>query len=82
MPETLVRRIGDVTRFARYGRVTRLVGLVVGAVGLDVGVGGLCRISSLTDDHSVLAEVVGFHERGVLLMPLGELAGLHPGSSV
>ncbi|MDP1858040.1 MAG: FliI/YscN family ATPase [Gemmatimonadaceae bacterium] len=82
MPETLARRIVDVTRFARYGRVTRLVGLVVEAVGLDVGVGELCRISSLTDDYSVLAEVVGFHERGVLLMPLGELAGLHPGSSV
>ena len=82
MPETLARRIVDVTRFARYGRVTRLVGLVVEAVGMDVGVGELCRISSLTDDYSVLAEVVGFHERGVLLMPLGELAGLHPGSSV
>jgi FliI/YscN family ATPase len=39
-------------------------------------------VASLTDDHSVLAEVVGFHERGVLLMPLGELAGLHPGSYV
>jgi len=82
VPETLTRRIVDVSRFARYGRVTRLVGLVVEAVGLDVGVGELCRISSLTDDYSVLAEVVGFHERGVLLMPLGELAGLHPGSCV
>jgi FliI/YscN family ATPase len=30
----------------------------------------------------VLAEVVGFHERGVLLMPLGSLEGLHPGSLV
>jgi flagellum-specific ATP synthase len=80
--DTLVRRIGDVSRFVRYGKVTRLVGLVVEAVGLDVGVGELCRICSLTDDHSVLAEVVGFHERGVLLMPLGDLAGLHPGSSV
>ena len=82
MPDTLIRRIGDVSRFVRYGRVTRLVGLVVEAVGLDVGVGELCRICSLTDEHSVLAEVVGFHERGVLLMPLGDLAGLHPGSSV
>ncbi len=82
MPENLLRRIADVPRFARHGRVTRLVGLVVEAIGLDVGVGELCRISSLTDDHSVLAEVVGFHERGVLLMPLGELAGLHSGSSV
>lgn len=82
MPDTLIRRIANVSRFTRYGRVTRLVGLVIEAVGIDVGVGELCRISSLTDDHSVLAEVVGFHERGILLMPLGELAGLHPGSSV
>ncbi|MEO7965496.1 MAG: FliI/YscN family ATPase [Gemmatimonadaceae bacterium] len=82
MPDTLIRRIGEVSRFVRYGRVTRLVGLVVEAIGIDVGVGELCRISSLTDDHSVLAEVVGFHERGVLLMPLGDLAGLHPGSCV
>jgi flagellum-specific ATP synthase len=82
VPETLISRIADVPRFARHGRVTRLVGLVVEAIGLDVGVGELCRISSLADDHSVLAEVVGFHERGVLLMPLGELAGLHSGSLV
>lgn len=80
--ELLARRIADSPRFATWGRVTRLVGLVIEATGLDVGIGELCRISSLGDDHSVLAEVVGFHERGVLLMPLGELAGLHPGSYV
>ncbi len=80
--ELLMHRMADVPRLAVYGRVTRLVGLVIEATGLDVGVGELCRVSSLTDDHSVLAEVVGFHERGVLLMPLGELAGLHPGSLV
>ncbi|MCC6316066.1 MAG: FliI/YscN family ATPase [Gemmatimonadaceae bacterium] len=82
MPETLIERLAGTPRFASYGRVTRVVGLVIEAVGLDVGVGELCRISSLTSDHSVLAEVVGFHERGVLLMPLGDLSGLHPGSSV
>jgi flagellum-specific ATP synthase len=80
--ETLMQRIADVPRFARYGRVVRVVGLVIEAVGLDVGLGELCRVTSLTDDRSILAEVVGFHERGVLLMPLGELDGLHPGSSV
>ena len=82
MPETLLRRIADVPRFARYGRVTRIVGLVIEAVGLDVGLGELCRVTSLNDERSILAEAVGFHERGVLLMPLGELDGLHPGSSV
>jgi flagellum-specific ATP synthase len=82
MPETLLRRVDDVPRLARYGRVTRVVGLVIEATGIDSGVGELCRISSLSDERSVLAEVVGFHERGVLLMPLGELGGLHPGSMV
>jgi FliI/YscN family ATPase len=59
-----------------------VVGLVIEAAGVDVGLGELCRVTSLAEDRSILAEVVGFHERGVQLMPLGELDGLHPGSSV
>ena len=80
--ESMLSRLDDVDRFAAYGRVTRVVGLVLEATGLEVGLGALCRITSHSRDRSVLAEVVGFHERGVLLMPLGELDGLHPGSSV
>lgn len=80
--EMQLREIADTPRLARYGRVTRIVGLVIEVTGLEVGLGELCRVTSLTDEHSVLAEVAGFHERGVLLMPLGELEGLHPGSSV
>jgi FliI/YscN family ATPase len=78
----LLARMELIPRFGTYGKVTRVVGLVIEAAGLDVGLGELCRITSLTGDQSVLAEVVGFHERGVLLMPLGEMDGLHPGSSV
>jgi FliI/YscN family ATPase len=80
--DALIARLAGVPRFARYGRVVRVVGLVIEAVGLEVGLGELCRVTSLNEDRSILAEVVGFHERGVLLMPLGELDGLHPGSSV
>lgn len=82
MREAMLQRITGAGRFEKLGRVTRLVGLVIEAVGIDVGIGELCRISSLASDETVLAEVVGFHERGVLLMPLGGLSGLHPGSSV
>src|SRR5215208_7547022 len=78
----LLDRLDGVERFGTYGKVTRVVGLVIEAAGLDVGLGELCRVTSLAGDRSVLAEVVGFHERGVLLMPLGEMDGLHPGSSV
>jgi flagellum-specific ATP synthase len=75
-------RLADVDSFATYGRVVRVVGLVLEATGLDAGLGALCRVTSHSRDRSVLAEVVGFHERSVLLMPLGEMDGLHPGSSV
>lgn len=82
MLDTLIDRLAEVPRFITYGRTTRVVGLVIEATGVDAALGELCRVTALRGDHSVLAEVVGFHERGVLLMPLGELAGLHPGSSV
>lgn len=75
-------RVAITPRFDRYGRVTRVVGLVIEATGLDVGVGELCRVTSFTDDRSILAEVVGFQEHTVILMPLGELDGLHAGSFV
>jgi FliI/YscN family ATPase len=59
-----------------------VVGLTIEAAGVDAGVGELCRVTSVVGDRSVLAEVVGFHERGLLLMPLGEMDGLHPGAMV
>ncbi len=82
MVEKLLERVHNVPRFAQYGRATRVVGLVIEAVGVDVAMGELCEVRSLAHDASVLAEVVGFHERGVLLMPLGEVQGIHPGSAV
>ena len=68
-------------RFAVYGRVNRVIGQVVEASSLPVAVGEVCRIAP-DDHHGVLALVVGFHERGILLMPLGELEGVHPGARV
>jgi FliI/YscN family ATPase len=82
MPKLLTRRIAELPRLASYGRVVRITGLVVEAAGIDVGLGEICSISSLSDGRSVLAEVCGFHDKGVLLMSLGELEGIHPGSMV
>jgi FliI/YscN family ATPase len=82
MIDMLGERITTVPRFVAFGRTTRVVGLVVEATGMDVALGELCRISATKVQHTVLAEVVGFHERGVMLMPLGRLEGVHPGSVV
>ena len=66
----------------RVGTVTGVAGLVIESDGPNVGLGELCQIRSSRDDFSVRAEVVGFREHRVLLMPLGETAGLHVGCEV
>jgi flagellum-specific ATP synthase len=82
MIEGVLKRIEMVPRYQTLGRTTRVVGLVVEATGMDVALGELCRVRARRGESTTLAEVVGFHERGVLLMPLGSLEGVHPGSIV
>lgn len=63
------------------GRVTQVVGLTVEARGLDCQLGEVCEIR--TAANVVLwAEVVGFREDRALLMPLGDMQGIQPGSPI
>ncbi|PKM95710.1 MAG: hypothetical protein CVU84_02585 [Firmicutes bacterium HGW-Firmicutes-1] len=62
------------------GKVTKIVGLTVESLGPNVNMGEVCRIVS--DGVSVFAEVVGFRENKILLMPLGELTGIGLNSTV
>lgn len=64
------------------GRVSQVVGLVVEATGLTASVGEVCEIHAGRTEAPSLAEVVGFREGRVLLMPLGEMRGVAPGSEV
>lgn len=66
------------------GKVTQVIGLLVESHGPAVSVGELCLIySKLSDsEEPILAEVVGFRPNTVLLMPLGDIAGIGPGSVV
>lgn len=74
--------IEQVDPLTRYGRVSDIVGLVVEAVGpADVALGELCYIGD-PGSELVRAEVVGFRGRKVLLMPLGQIEGIRPGTSV
>src|SRR2546422_8057782 len=66
----------------RVGTVTGVAGLIIESDGPNVGLGELCLIPSSRDEFSVRAEVVGFREHRVLLMPLGDTTGLHVGCEV
>jgi flagellum-specific ATP synthase len=66
----------------RVGTVTGVAGLIVESDGPNVGLGELCVVRSPRDEFQLRAEVVGFREHRVLLMPLGDTAGLHVGCEV
>ena len=80
--EGLLRRVKQTQVVRSHGRVVQLIGLVIESEGPLAAVGELCRIESGRHDGSTLAEVVGFRNHHVLLMPLGEVHGIHPGSEV
>jgi len=63
------------------GRVTRVVGLTVESKGPDAFLGEMCKIS-LQNGKNALAEVVGFREESVILMPYEDVSGLKMGCEV
>ena len=64
------------------GSVQVISGLTVEAAGPAVQIGEMCRIYTLAGDRFMPAEVVGFRDNRVLLMPYGDLSGVGPGSRV
>src|SRR4051794_2947492 len=77
-----LERIERATPEQIRGRVKEVVGLVVKAVVPEAWIGEMCLIRSARSPHPVKAEVVGFRDGDVLLMPLGELVNIGPQSEV
>jgi flagellum-specific ATP synthase len=65
----------------KLGRVSQVVGLAIESVGPDVSVGQTCLIKPV-DYPPIPSEVVGFRDGNTLLMPLGAMDGVGPGSEV
>src|SRR6185369_7937134 len=62
-----------------YGKVHRIVGLVVEGSCPRSSIGSLCEILPQQKGDAIPAEIVGYNNNRALLMPLGELSGLGPG---
>jgi flagellum-specific ATP synthase len=62
--------------------VSDLIGLIIEATGLSVEIGEVCMVGEGRDRPPVACEVVGFRGGRTLLMPLGELHGIGPGTIV
>ena len=88
-PDELKRSLRESELAVRGAELVRVNGRVIQAVGLVVegavrvsGLGEICRISTTDGSPEVLAEVVGFREGRVMLMPLADMRGVGPESVI
>ena len=67
---------------SHIGSLVRVVGLTFEAKGINAPLGAICEIKNENTMKVVQAEVVGFQNDTLYLMPFSEATGIGPGSSV
>jgi flagellum-specific ATP synthase len=72
----------DKTYEKSLGKVVKVVGLTIESIGPKANLNDLCMIRSKDKTQTVMAEVVGFRENRILLMPYGNVEGVGVGSTV
>lgn len=80
--QSLVNELDELDPYKRCGKVTRVVGLMIEARGPETFVGDICLIHIGKSGRIIKAEVVGFRDEQVLLMPLQSVREISPGSFV
>jgi flagellum-specific ATP synthase len=77
----LLSQINPFDELTLYGRVKKIVGLTIEADAPMVGIGSRCIIENIFG-KKIIAEIVGFRDDRVLLMPFDDINGIEPGSLV
>ena len=63
------------------GKIVKVAGIIAEANGPGLSVGSLCEIKT-SEGLDIQAEVIGFNEKRVIVMPFGEMRGVRPGSRI
>lgn len=74
-------RLSDLNPISVDGKVKKITGVVIEATGRNGSVGDVCEIFT-RQNKKIKAEIVGFKDSTILLMPLGETLGVATGSRV
>lgn len=64
------------------GRVSKVVGLTIESIGPNANLNDVCKITSKDQKQSIMAEVVGFKDNRILLMPFENVEGIGLGAVV
>ena len=82
MIDQVRRAVDKCETVPRVGKVTQYFGMAVESNGPDVFLGEICQIYPPHTRRPVSAEVVGFRDGRVILMPYDSLQGVHVGSEI
>ncbi|MFT8313921.1 MAG: flagellar protein export ATPase FliI [Clostridium sp.] len=77
----LMRKVEECSTAYVEGVVSKVIGLTIEVEGIKAFVGEVCKIYN-EKNTPVECEVVGFREKNIILMPLGELIGIASGCRV
>ncbi len=78
----VIKKIQENNIVQVYGRIKKVIGLIVECEGIKAPIGCVCKILNPEEDKEILAEVVGFKNSSVLLMPYEDPRGIRSGSPV
>ncbi|SEV94690.1 flagellum-specific ATP synthase [[Clostridium] fimetarium] len=75
-------KLAEKSFYKKLGKVSKIVGLTIESIGPDAKLNDLCKITSSDGNQTLYAEVVGFNNSRVLLMPFQSVDGIGPGCMV
>ena len=74
--------IDKVVPLAYHGKVNQVAGITIEGYGTDYFIGELCDIYARGDNSPIKAEVIGFKDGRIVIMPLGDVRGIGPGNRI
>ena len=78
----LIPSVRNAETLSRTGKIENIVGMSIEASGGRAAIGDICRIYSNESGGQVPAEVVGFKNDHILLMPYANMSGISAGNFV
>ena len=78
----MIRQVYQAETYSLTGKIENIVGMSIEASGSRAAVGDICRIYSGDTGGQVTAEVVGFKNDRILLMPYSAMNGISAGNFV
>lgn len=88
-PTTCLRVLSGTDPLRTFGKVSKVVGMVVEGRGIKAPLGSVCRLlpdggdaGQTLEGGGIAAEVVGFRDGSCLFMPYGDMRGIRPGSLI